>query len=112
MQYSAIAYNCYVCYAGVGKSTLLLQVAAMLGSDTLVSPPPLPAAIVQQALNLEEELPDEFQDDFQVDEDGDAELDEELKEDYSVSAGRLGPGEAVLYVSAEESVEQVSCIHS
>ena len=88
----------------------------MLGSDALVSPPPLPAAIVQKALNLEEELPDEFQDDFQVDEDEDEGVDKdedaELEEDCSVSAGRLGPGEAVLYVSAEESVEQVSCIHS
>ena len=84
----------------------------MLGSDTVVSPPPLPAAIVQQALKLEEELPDEFQDDFRVDEHGDEELVEELEADCSVSAGRLGPGEAVLYVSAEESVEQVSCVHS
>jgi hypothetical protein len=84
----------------------------MLGFDTVVRHPLLPAAIVQQALQLEGEIPDEVLDDFRVDEDGDEELDEELEEDYSVSAGRLGPGEAVLYVSAEESVEQVSCILS
>jgi len=110
----------------VGKSTLLLQVAAMLGSDTSVSAPVIPfAAASEQEVELEESVDDEFEEDG---DDNDEELDdeeeiedeeiedeefeeEEIEEEEiadDVSVMTLHPGEAVLYVSAEESVEQAS----
>lgn len=76
----------------MGKSTLLLQVAAMLGSDTSVI---IPSSNGNGAGQKEEE----------------GEEGREASEDDHADAsapGILGAGEAVLYVSAEESVEQVN----
>ena len=111
----------------MGKSTLLLQVAAMLGSDTSVSPPVVPiAAASEQEVELEEsDDEDELEvdrDDYDEEVDDEEEMEEEELEEEEmeeeemeeeeieddVSVMTLHPGEAVLYVSAEESVEQAS----
>ncbi len=97
----------------------------MLGSDTSVSAPVIPFAAASEQVELEESVDDEFEEDG---DDNDEELDdeeeiedeeiedeefeeeeieeEEIEDDVSVMT--LHPGEAVLYVSAEESVEQAS----
>ncbi|CAK0785961.1 hypothetical protein CVIRNUC_009174 [Coccomyxa viridis] len=84
---------------GVGKSTLLLQVAAMLGSDTSAGPVSLPVA--EHSASAEENGVEEEEGDFLEDEEGLAIDDVDDVEPLAAA------GEAVLYVSAEESVEQV-----
>ena len=97
--------------AGVGKSTLLLQVAAMLGSEATPSPPQLPLLVEEEDLEDEEdELDDEHMRQNEYGEDGEGEDESEEEEDEDdVSVRTALPGQAVLYVSAEESVEQASC---
>ena len=90
----------FACHAGVGKSTLLLQVAAMLGSDTSAGPVSLPVA--EHSASAEENGVEEEEGDFLEDEEGLAIDDVDDVEPLAAA------GEAVLYVSAEESVEQVS----
>ena len=92
------------CHAGVGKSTLLLQVAAMLGSDTSAGPVSLPEAEVSAA---EEDGIEEDEGDALDDEDEHGLADDDVQ-DADDMEPLAAAGEAVLYVSAEESVEQVS----
>ena len=94
--------------AGVGKSTLLLQVAAMLGSGTTPSAPQSSLVIEEESLEDDLEKEDDEETDYSGEEDEEEETDEEELVE-AVGAGSASPGQAVLYVSAEESVEQASC---
>ena len=99
--------------AGVGKSTLLLQVAAMLGSGTTPSPPQPSLLLEEEHLEDEDEEEEEDGEDMRhsehgEDDEGGGDPEEEEDEDDVVVRTAL-PGQAVLYVSAEESVEQASC---
>ncbi len=96
--------------AGVGKSTLLLQVAAMLGSGTTPSASQPSLVIEEELLEENDEFEEEDDEDTEYSGEDDEEEDIEVEEHAEdVSAGSALPGQAVLYVSAEESVEQASC---
>ena len=85
----------------------------MLGSGTAPSTPQPTLQIEEEDLEVEGEDDDEDSDDTEDSDYGeeDEEEEEQQREEYENDVGvrSVLPGQAVLYVSAEESVEQVSC---
>ncbi len=80
----------------------------MLGSGTTPSAPQPSLVIEEELLEEEDELEEEEDTDYsgEEEEEDDTEEEESMK---AFDAGSALPGQAVLYVSAEESVEQASC---